>query len=447
MTPPGRKPLHGEDGFALIEVLVSALILAIVAAGVLSLLSATTRSSAAERNHSQAYALAQEDQARLRSVRLSSLNRLKQSNEYTLGGTKFTVESTGVFVNNTKGQPSTCSGAETSADYVRITSSVTWPRSLAPVVIQSIVSPSTGSLDPNHGTLIVTVKNAAAKGISGVGLSGSGAGTFNGTTDSEGCANFTDLPAGNYTVTPTGTGLVGRDGEPPHAVSQGVVAAGNVTLALEYDTPATVPAEFLARIGSGLTFEAVKVDSLFVFNSLGAKAYWTPTKARESLIKATPVFPFGNQVSIWAGSCESNNPGTGAGQINIILKPGEEVKPTLKLQVPALQLTVKNGSSLVSGARITITDESCKDEKGVAIKRTYTSEASGHQSSTTSGTPEYGLPWGTYKICASATFIESSKAVIHRIEQSGVSVKSLSSATSKTLDLSGSGWESGKACP
>jgi len=107
MTPPGRKPLHGEDGFALIEVLVSALILAIVAAGVLSLLAATTRSAAAERNHSQAYALAQEDQARLRSVRLSSLNRLKQTNAYTLGGTKFTVESSGVFVNNTKGQTST----------------------------------------------------------------------------------------------------------------------------------------------------------------------------------------------------------------------------------------------------------------------------------------------------------------------------------------------------
>lgn len=447
MTPPGRRAPHAEDGFALIEVLVSALVLAIVAAGVLSLLQATTRSSAAERSHSQAYALAQEDQARLRSLRLSSLNRLSQKTEYTLGGTKFTVESSGVFVNNTKGQPSTCSGGETSADYVRITSSVTWPRSLAPVVIQSIVSPSTGSLDPNHGTLVVTIKNAAAKGIPGVGLSGSGAGSFNGTTDSEGCANFTDLPAGNYTVTPTAAGLVGRDGQPPHAEPAGVIAAGSNTLPLEYDTPATVPAEFLARIGSGSTFEPAKVDSLFVFNSLGAKDYWTPTKARELLVKATPVFPFINPVSIWAGSCESNNPGTGAGQINITLKPGETVSPALKLQVPALQLTVKNGGSLVSGARVTITDEGCKDEKGVPIKRVYTSEAGGHQSSTTSGTPEYGLPYGTYRICASATFIESSKSVIHRIEQSGVSVKSLSSASSKTLDLSGSGWESGKACP
>jgi len=324
---------------------------------------------------------------------------------------------------------------------------VTWPGSIAPVVIQSIVSPSTGSLDPNHGTLIVTVKNAATKGISGVGLSGSGPGTFNGTTDSEGCANFTDLPAGNYTVTPTGTGLVGRDGEPPHAETQGVVAGGSTTLALEYDTPATIPVEFQSRIGSGSTFETAKVDSLFVFNSLGAKAYWTPTKARELLIKATPVFPFANPVSIWAGSCESNNPGTGAGQASITLKPGEEVKPTLKLQVPALELTVKNGSSLVSGARITITDESCKDEKGVPIKRVYTSETSGHQSSATSGKTEYGLPWGTYKVCASATFIESKKEVIHRIEQSGVSVNALTSATSKTLDLSGSGWESGKTCP
>ena len=125
MTPPGRKPLHGEDGFALIEVFVSALILAIVAAGVLALLSATTRSAAAERNHSQAYALAQEDQARLRSISalVAQSPQIKNINEYTLGGTKFTVESTGVFVNNTKrSKPSqSCSGAETSKqDYVRI---------------------------------------------------------------------------------------------------------------------------------------------------------------------------------------------------------------------------------------------------------------------------------------------------------------------------------------
>ena len=163
MTPTGRIAPPGEEGFALIEVLVSALILAIVAAGVMALLQATTRSAADERRHAEAYAIAQEDQARLRSMRLSALNRLEQTRPVSVDGNEFTVKSQGVFVNNTQGQPSSCTAGETSADYVRITSTTTWPGSRQPVVIQSIVSPSNGSLDPNHGTLVVTTKNAASE--------------------------------------------------------------------------------------------------------------------------------------------------------------------------------------------------------------------------------------------------------------------------------------------
>ena len=58
----------GEDGFILIEVLVSAVILAIVAGAVLTLITAATRSAASTRNHSTAYGLAQEDQARMQEL-------------------------------------------------------------------------------------------------------------------------------------------------------------------------------------------------------------------------------------------------------------------------------------------------------------------------------------------------------------------------------------------
>ncbi len=251
MTPPGRKPLHGEEGFALIEVLVSALILAIVAGGVLALLQATTRAADQERRHAEAYSLAQEDQARLRSLRLSTLNRLSQSEEKTLEGTVFTVESQGVFINNTKRQPSNCTSGETSADYVRITSTVSWADSSNPVVLTSIVSPSNGSLDPNRGTLLVTTTKTGGETLPGVGLSGTGPGTFSGTTDSTGCANFSDLPAGNYKVTPSGTNLVGTDGLPPHEEEVGVSAGTTATLSLQYDTAASIPVEFEYAAGSG----------------------------------------------------------------------------------------------------------------------------------------------------------------------------------------------------
>jgi hypothetical protein len=61
----------GEDGFVLIEILVSAIVVMIVAGAVFTLLNATARSAGEERHRSEAYAVAQEDQARLRSLRFA----------------------------------------------------------------------------------------------------------------------------------------------------------------------------------------------------------------------------------------------------------------------------------------------------------------------------------------------------------------------------------------
>ncbi len=134
MPSRARKPASGEDGFIIIEVLVSAVILAIVAGAVLTLISATTRSAASGRTHSTAYGLAQEDQARLRALRISTLNGLDETeNEETIGGTTYTIESTGTFVNNSTGTVS-CTESNASADYVQITSTVTAPTLLNPVL-------------------------------------------------------------------------------------------------------------------------------------------------------------------------------------------------------------------------------------------------------------------------------------------------------------------------
>ncbi len=434
MTPSGRIAPRAEDGFALIEVLVSALILAIVAAGVMALLQTTTHSAAAERRHAEAYALAQENQARLRSMRLSALNRYSKFETVTVGDDEFTVESQGVFVNNSNGQPSTCKSGETSADYVRITSTVSWSDAGKPVTIQSIVSPSNGSLDPNHGTLIVTTQNQSGEPVSGVGLSATGAGSFSGTTDSTGCAYFTDLPSGSYTVTPSGTGLVDKNGNAPKAESTSVIAGGSATLPLVYDHEAKIPIAFKYRSSTG-TFEPATGDSVFVYNQImvpAGKAYWTTGKTRQHEFLVAPVFPYSSPVTLYPGVCEKNNPGIGAGQANITLKAGTTYSPTVELQEPALEVTVKNGSTAITGAKVKITDEVCTDAEAKSVIREYTTEAQGHQSSSTTGKPELGLPYSTYKVCASATISGSTR----RKTVEKVSVQSLTSTKAVTIDLS-----------
>jgi type II secretory pathway pseudopilin PulG len=451
MTPPGRKPLHGEDGFALIEVLVSALILAIVAGAILSLLQATTRSAAAQRQHAEAYALAQEDQARLRSLRLSTLNRISQNktlseHQYTLNGTIFTVQSDGVFINNTKRQPSNCTSGETSADYVRITSTVSWSGNSNPITLTSIVSPSNGSLDPNHGTLLVTTKRVGNIELPGVGLSGTGPGTFSGTSDSTGCANFSDLPAGNYKVTASGANLVGTDGLPPHEKEIGVSAGTTSTLALQYDYGASVPVEFEYATGGG-AFKPTKLDSVYVNNSGGSAAYWSATKARELRFTASPLYPFPAEDSIWAGSCSANYPEKTTGiVVGREFHSGEVVATPIKLKVPTLELKVTNNGAPIGNATVTISDEKCNDPptSKEPVTRTYVTEANGHQSSSSTGSPEYGLPYSTYKVCAVAFYSNE----YHRKRETGISVKSYSSVVSREVNLSGA--ESSKkamSCP
>lgn len=452
-TPAETTPAR-EQGFVLIEVLVSALIITLVAGAVLALVTATTRSAADQRSKADAYGVAQEDQARLRSMRISSLNRLQQTRTVSLNGTQFTVESTGVFVNNTTGESSSCTSEGSSADYVRITSKVTWPKALNPVTVQSIVAPSTNSLNPSHGSLAVQATNGAGEPLAGVGISGSGTGNFSGSTDSTGCANFADLQEGNYTLTTSATGLVDPDGNSsPWSKTVGVISSSTQIVSVRYDRPGTIPVQFKYRVGSSEKFEPAYADSVVVYNAempSGAHSYGSPGGSRLSQISATPLFPFKAADTVYAGACEVNNPNPkaeanspGAAAMASVIVPAGKEASAVTLQLPALNLALTYNGNPVSGARVTITDRNCK-VGGVNLKRVYTTNASGAQSLTTTGPAEPGLPWGSYEVCASA---EVKSGEFRRIKASPVAVENLTGGTSLALSLSGTGSEGNKTCP
>ena len=425
-----------EEGFALIEVLVSALIVVIAGGAVLTTLQATARSAADSRNRTMAQAIAQEDQARLRSMRIPSLNRLNQTYPVTLDGTTFSVTSTGDFVNSTS-QSSSCTGSNISADYVRITSSVTWPElgKRPPVVTQSIVSPSNGSLNPGNGTLNFSASNAAAKPLPGVAISGSGPANFSGTTDASGCAIFPDLPAASsYTVTPSAPGLVDTLGNPPGTLNPGpgVNSGGTTPVTLQYDQPGTIEVDFAHRIGNTASYKASEQRSIAIFNSSTGQSVPTFVSGGSSpvpSIKSGSLFTIATaKYAVYVGSCAENNPNPtsnpeapGAEAVTgIAVTPGAAVKGTVK--VPALNLLVKKPGNPAIKVKITGT---CS----------FTREYSG-----TAGTAmEVGLPWGTYSICAQTT----SSAV--RKTLSSVPIQNMAAATSKEIDL-GSGTSNGN-CP
>jgi Tfp pilus assembly protein PilV len=445
MSPLRQKLPAGEAGFALIEVVVSAAVLLVASAGTFGLLNAMTKASGDQRHRAQAYAIAQEDQARLRSIRLTALKHLDEIREVPLGGTIFRVHSTGVFVNDKTAKVSCTSKADSSADYAQVTSEVTWTGMTKgqKTMLRSIVSPSNSSIDSNHGTLTVAIANEKGVPKAGIDLE---VGLFSNTTNAEGCANFPDLANGSYMLKSMGedAAMVGTNSNYLEETLVGVPIERVELVKLTYDSPGWIPVKFKYRVGSTGTYEAASADSVVAFHSTmkAAKVLGTPGGARVPLLKAVDLFPFSSPYSVYAGTCEKNNPGTGAGLTSATV-PAGNTSEEVTLQLPALDLTVKNGSTLVQGAKVTITDKECKDLSGNPVKRFYTTNVSGKQitpGSLTPEKPEPALPWGSYEVCASAKI-----GTVFKRKKSSVTVQNLANTTALTIDLS-SGASEGVEC-
>lgn len=444
------RQTQAEDGFILIEVLVSAMILAIVAGAVLALITATTHSAASARNHSVAYGLAQEDQARLRTLQISRLNRPFQPRAVEIGGTSYTIESRGVFVNDKSGTTS-CTATDASADYVTITSTVSSPTLLHPVTLESVVAPTSGSLDPSHGTISFQIDNALGGGVSGVSLTGSGTSNFSGSSESSGCAVVTDLPSGNYKVVANGNGLITPEGKGTWTKEQvGAPASGTQQVQIHFDTPGTIAARFAYQEPTKSALAPAPVDSMELYNSENEQktlTFGTPTATpRFAELKDEAVYPFPTKYLVYAGACTSNNPDPKNEGINaaalakVAVTAGSVSTPPVQIQLPALNLRVQNSSgNPVEGATVFVTDTSCT-YNGSNVKREFTTNKVGHivggsgERATT--TEAVGLPFGTYTLCAQTQTknawnqTETRSAVV-----SGVAVNNLSTAVSKTLTL------------
>jgi type II secretory pathway pseudopilin PulG len=430
-----RKTPSGEDGFIIIEVLVSALILAIVAGAVLTLITASTRGAAVQRDHGVASDVAQADQARMRLMTLTEISGVEtKERTETRNGTVYTVKSERVFVNNAAGT-ATCASSSSKPDYVQLTSTVSSSSMVHPVVLQSVVSPSSGSLDENNGTLTVKTANAQGESVSGIAVTATStaAGTRTTTTGAEGCANFVSAPSGSYEVTYSSTSLVNTKGESQSTPEKFELQGGEYRTqpTAMWDHPATLkPQFFYLQPGTGAEV-AAPMDSMFVRNATNSieLPVGTPGGTRTTSLTRT-IFPFKSpgEYTAYAGYCTTNNPGAAnkSGIFSGMAAAGATLTP--KILVPALELTIttksgkegKEGTEqIVSGAKVTLTDRNCKFN-GINVKRTYTTTMAGHLSNeaavkeevATKDLPEKekvlapvesGVPFGTYEICVSAT--------------------------------------------
>ncbi|MGN6868719.1 MAG: carboxypeptidase regulatory-like domain-containing protein [Solirubrobacteraceae bacterium] len=401
---------RAQHGFTLIEVLVSALLVLIISAGVATALVSATDFTGHERNTSQANAVADQDQERLKSMTDSQLTSLHQTRTVSLNSTQFTVVSTAEFL-DANGTSSCTSKSEA---YFKLTSTVTSAATAGnpgqSVTAEAIIT------RPLAGSLVVPVQDQTSAALQGATVSISGQNTgynSSATTDQNGCVAFAGLPTDSYTITATDTGYVDPDGNasPSETAtvnqtnvtsagtmilgSAGAVKVGFVTqgTGVTYDQLASpfasghgaAPAGYeISYYGSGNGSNMSNNDCLLypgtACTGTGTSPVTYTVHASQASSSLTPgnLFPFymgstsryANNYQVWAGSCEQEQPlqpPTVAGTSGVYqtdfatVAPGQgatpAVNPTVDATVfePAIDVAVQyNGGTAVAPSHVSI---------------------------------------------------------------------------------------------
>jgi Tfp pilus assembly protein PilV len=404
-----RGRFRAQDGFAFIEVLVSALLLAMIAGSVYTSLDGASAATRGIKARAVASGLAQADQERMRAFKHTSLYALNQTYTQSVAGVSYTVNSQAAWVND-QGATAACSSTNAEADYIEITSTVSWPRigTRKPVVQQSLIA-------PNAAGLAVQVNNRSGTGVSNVGVTATGPQTFSGTTNAAGCVAFGPITAGNYTVT-LPAGCVDRAGVSPVTDSTSATDNARTTLVLDCDTPGTIAATTVRTrpYRTSIPGVAAAQDDDLRYLSVGNSGLPAPfirtvgDGSLQTALSAGSLFPFTDAYSVFSGDCTGADPGdpryaVGAGsppnpapaepRTTQIVSPAGSYGVTV--YEPALNVVVKVGtaaSPAQAGARVYATTRTtgCPN----TVYGMGSTDAAGQL-------VKPGIPYGDYDVCAS----------------------------------------------
>lgn len=413
MTPPPHtSPFRDQDGSALIEVMVSAVVLLIAIVSLFLVLDAQTTASGDARRSTGAAALAEADQERLRSFSVPELSNRREVRTVTVAGIDYSVDSRVDWIRDATGGTQSCANSSTQADYLRLTSTVTGRTGgvspPAPIVLRSLVAPPVGQFGTGQGTLAVKVEGGAGQPIQGASTTVTGPASFSDVTNELGCAVFGYVPVGNYSPRLSVAGFVDPSGSATPTgsatVSEGTVNAIN----MRYDRAGAVAVSFDTKVGP--VVKPATGGSLSAGNvgvpSPGFRLYRPGSP--QGTISATALFPFASSPYVfYSGSCAAANPAlylptyydTNPG--DVVVAPGGSSAVTVR--EPALNLTVTTATAGASvHVRARAIDTGCTD----VFDWTVTTTTAGK----TATLPEPGLPFGRYQVCADSGGLKTTVA-------------------------------------
>jgi prepilin-type N-terminal cleavage/methylation domain-containing protein len=364
-----RARVASEQGFTLIEVLVSALLVVLISAAVAEALVTSGDFTAFTRSHAQANVVAEQDQERMKAMSDTLLTALHQTRTVTLNNTQYTVTSTATFLNATGGSSCTSRGAA----YFKLTSTVTWAGAVGgsakSVTEESLITRSLA------GTMVATANDQTASPLAGVTINASGQNTgyaAEATTDQNGCVAFAGLPSDSFTLTYTDLGYVDVNGDSSptqtQSVNQTSTAAANTEV---MGLAGSVKPSFYTENSAHTALTVSGYELSYYGSGNGNKMTAAKTVGSQTApgtLTATSLFPFWasssttytNNYQLWAGACEQEQPlvpPTGSGTATV--PPGTAVVAasggTPSVAEPAIDVAVKYNGSYVTPGQVWVT--------------------------------------------------------------------------------------------
>jgi Tfp pilus assembly protein PilV len=436
MQKLARARRHGasEQGFALMEVVISAAVLVVVVLGALAAIDAVTATAGANKARTVAATLAEKDQESLRGLRTVELSDLKKlipaPRTVKVNGIDYTITSDAQWVTDAKGDSISCALTNGDGSFLRITSTVSSKTAgVKPVVISSIVAPQPGS-----GTLTVVVKDLAGKPVTPVTVEAKGpVSTLTHDTDANGCAIFGSVDSGAYEIALDKAGYIGTNGL-QRTTKNANVAAGSLTIVeMLYEKKASATVKVDTIIPPATTPVADESTGVTVAQN-GLQAGFLTFPATYGALPPYPssytfdLFPFTTPYKVYSGRCTYADPTRyGVPAVSLATTPGVNAG-TFTVREPATNLLIKRvsgtGSTVLADAAYIYaypTGADCDEQ--IVLGPT----------DTTGKVAKPGLPFGDYQFCAERT---SSGTTRHITDTTIVPNKTpTGTTTTKTLTI------------
>jgi Tfp pilus assembly protein PilV len=389
-----------DDGFGLIEVMVSAVLVVALALGTLKLLDGAQQVSANNRSRDIAAQLAQSEQDKIRQMPIAELaGGYHASAPVSVGALTYNVTTDAEWVTDTGGAV-TCSTSANVA-YLATSTSVTWPGmgKIKPVTADAIVDPGVAAVGAKKGALTVVLSRADGTGAGGVTVN---VGGMSAVTDDNGCAVIGNIDPGPQTLSYADPNFVDKDSK--QSVSKPVtIGAGTIAQATgSYDNPGYIT---LTTPVDASTNTPDVWDGKY---SIDHDSRTTPTLFTvqgDTSQNGTPIkvglYPFPSAYRWYAGGCAGNNPSKygGANQGDKFAR-GDNKSSVVDLPTTTVTVDYTNVGTLGNAAMLVFEPEPTVAAMNGCPGKAISVTPPPANSSAKSKDFKVQLPYGAYRVCA-----------------------------------------------